>query len=464
MIIQYIKNFSERIKRINKKNKSTAQIIHSERHPISIKIISKNSLHVLNRLHQSGFAAYLVGGSVRDLLLGLKPKDFDIATDAHPEQIRKLFRNSRIIGKRFRLIHVFFGRENIEVATFRSDHPEGAHPDAHQSETGMLLRDNVYGSMEDDAWRRDFSVNSLYFNIADHSVVDYTGGMQDLEKRLIRVLGEPVARFKEDPVRMLRALRFAAKLNFNIDPNTEKNIILLKELILHVSPARLFDEILKLFYCGHAANAFHLLRHYGYFELLFPETEKTLADDSEHREQFLFLILQSCHNTDLRIAQNKSLNPAFLFAILLWPPLQIKLKHYLSEGYRTYEALHKAMHHLVRKQLNHTAIPKRFVGIMQEVWAMQHPLQHFSKRRVTSLFAHPRFRAAYDFLLLRCEAGEKELQATVDWWQNFQDATPEMRLELIEQINKPKPKKPKKKKTISTRKKSTIKTIEDKGV
>lgn len=443
MITRFIKKTLHQLKPRRKQRSQAdqpphqAQIIHSERHPIALSAISKNALHVLNRLHQAGYQSYLVGGGVRDLLLGLKPKDFDIATDAHPETVRKLFRNSRLIGRRFRLAHVFFGREIVEVATFRKEHPEQAHPEARQSATGMLVRDNIYGTMEEDAWRRDFSVNALYYNIADLSVVDYTNGVADLEQRLIRVLGDPTARFKEDPVRMLRAIRFAAKLNFTLEARTAQTIHVLKELIQHVSSARLFDEVLKLFYCGHASNAMHLLRQYGLFGILFPETEQQLTTDNPQREQTLFLILESCNNTDVRLQQGKSLNPAFLFAVLLWPPLWVKIQHLQNEGHRPLTALQLAGNQVLRQQLTHTAIPRRFTTITQEIWQLQHSLQHYSKRKVATIYAHPRFRAGYDFMLLRYQAGETELQSAITWWEAYQQATADERLELVKQLKTP---------------------------
>lgn len=396
------------------------RIISREKHIISRANISRPALNVLHRLHQSGFEVYLVGGSVRDLLLGLKPKDFDIATNARPEKVKQLFRNCRLIGRRFRLAHVFFGQEIIEVATFRTSHPTTDHPDACRSSTGMLMRDNVYGSMEDDAWRRDFSINALYYNIADFSVIDYTGGMADLEKRVIRILGDPYERYKEDPVRMLRAIRFAAKLDFKLGPETEGPFPITKNLLKDVSSARLFDEVLKLFHCGHAGRAFTLLRQYELFATLFPHVEAVLQPNFPQAQQYLSFILQACHNTDERLRKDMSLNPAFLFAVLLWPPLQNKIQQYIDEGERPYTASERAISEIILQQIKSVAIPKRFTAIMREIWFLQHALQKQTQKRMSWVLRHPRFRAAYDFLLLRAASGEEKLQAAVTKWTDMQ--------------------------------------------
>ncbi len=375
---------------------------------------------------------------MRDLLLGITPKDFDVATDAHPDKVRRLFRNSRLIGRRFRLVHVFFGPEIIEVATFRGPHDETAHPEAHRAESGMILRDNVYGTMEDDAWRRDFSINALYYNIADFSVVDFTGGMADIHKRVIRVLGDPMARYQEDPVRMLRAVRLAAKLDFTLHPDTEKPIGELSGLLQNVPPVRLFDEILKLFYCGKAMVAFDLLRRHGLFAVLLPQTEAALT--GFHQQQAFALITQGFKNTDSRVAQGQSLNPAFLFAVLLWWPLQNRKHHHEEQGLKPFPALHTAMHEVIKHQLQHISIPRRFTTMMQEIWILQYQLQQRRGKRVYHSLSHPRFRAAYDFLLLRAEAGEN-LQEIVDWWRDFQEVSPEDRQKMVHVLERHKNKK-----------------------
>lgn len=395
-------------------------IISRNKHRITRANISQHALQILYKLRSAGYEAYLVGGSVRDLLLGGKPKDFDIATNARPEKVRQLFKNCRLIGRRFRLAHVFFGREIIEVATFRTSHPEEEHPDARRSETGLLVRDNVYGSLEDDAWRRDFSVNALYYNIADFSVVDYTRGMPDLKNRIIRLLGDPELRYREDPVRMLRAIRFAAKLNFTLDEATEAPIAKMKSLLSHVPSARLFDEVLKLFYCGHASRAFELVRHYGLFEVLFPQTEAVLSHPAKGK-YYLHLLQQSCKNTDERLRQNLTLSPAFLFAVLLWPALEQKIKEYMKEGKKSYLAFEQSVNELIYQQIQTVAISRRYTSIVREIWSIQRIMERAPNRRIAWILAQPRFRAAYDFLLLRLWAGEKTLEPVVQKWTDLQE-------------------------------------------
>lgn len=434
IIIQIIKKIfnyvlHRRLRQSNSKSsgKRRAVTVSSNQHSLHNKQLSRQALTVLQRLHQANHQAYLVGGSVRDLLLGIKPKDFDIATDAHPETVRGLFRNSRLIGRRFRLVHVFFGQDIIEVATFRGTHPEESHPDGMQSDSGMILRDNIYGDMEEDAWRRDFSINALYYNSADGSIIDYTGGMGDLEKRLIRVLGDPLQRYREDPVRMLRALRLAAKLDFVLDADTAKAILELNQLLKLAAPARLFDEILKLFYCGHGMRAFRLLCHYGFFGLLFPQCAGFLAEDNAEKDPYISLILHSCKNTDHRLAQDQSLNPAFLYAVMLWPAFQHKFKRHQEIGQNPQLALQQAAQKVLAQQTRITAIPRRYSVMIQEIWQLQRLLELKPKKRIISLFSSSRFRAAYDFLVLRLESGQTHLEPTVTWWQEFQSETEEQR-------------------------------------
>ncbi|MEW6353365.1 MAG: polynucleotide adenylyltransferase PcnB [Pseudomonadota bacterium] len=378
--------------------------------------VSENALRVINRLHNAGYEAYLVGGCVRDLLLGRVPKDFDVATNAYPEQVEQLFRNCRLIGRRFRLAHVRFGREIVEVATFRGNHSE-----AGIGEDGRIMRDNVYGgTLEEDAWRRDFTVNALYYNVYDSTVIDHTGGLDDLQAGILRLMGDPAQRYREDPVRMLRAVRFAAKLGFRIHPESEAPLAELGVLLENVPPARLFEEILKLFMGGYAVQTYHLLRHYGLFKYLFPQTEVAL----EHERGTPSLLLQALANTDARIAEDKPVTPAFLFAALLWEPLRL-----LAEDLRAQEremgeiqALQVAGEMVVARQVKRIALPKRFSVPMREIWAMQPRLRQRSGKRPLRLLEHPRFRAAYDFLLLRAAAGEQDLQELCDWWTALQGA------------------------------------------
>jgi poly(A) polymerase len=369
---------------------------------------------VLYRLKKSGYQAHLVGGGVRDLLLGREPKDFDVATDATPEQVKACFRNCRLIGRRFRLAHVRFGREIIEVATFRSAN----FGKTEQSANGMVLDDNLYGTIEEDALRRDFTVNALYYNIADFSVIDYSTGMEDLEAGLLRLLGDPVTRYREDPVRMLRAVRFAAKLGFNIEPATEAPIHELGHLLADIPPARLFEEVLKLFVSGYAVSTFEKLRHYDLFGQLFPQTEAALSH--EEHEFPLMLVLKGLENTDRRLAAEKPVTPAFLFAVLLWEPLRRMAEAFeREEGASPYAAIQQAAGLVIGRQIQRVSIPRRFTTPMREIWGLQPRFHNTRGKRPARLLAHPRFRAAYDFLLLRAEAGEVDT-ALAKWWTDYQ--------------------------------------------
>lgn len=404
-------------------------IIPRDEHCISRSLISDNALKVLYRLHKAGYQAHLVGGGVRDLLLGREPKDFDVATDATPEQVRSLFRNCRLIGRRFRLAHVHFGPEIIEVATFRGnaaperDGEEIEDEDAgadhlRDDETGLILRDNVYGTLEEDAFRRDFTINALYYNIADFTVVDYTGGMQDLREGVLRMIGDPVRRYREDPVRMLRAVRFAAKLGFRVHPDSEQPIFELGHLLAEVPPARLFDEVLKLFLGGTGVQTFELLRHYGLFARLFPMTEEALAHEEQHFP--LTFLIRALENTDARIAESKPVTPAFLYAALLWEPVRRRAAELQQEGFSEHDALVAAGEEIWQRQQAHVAIPRRFATPMREIFQLQARLPHTRGKRPLRTMAHPRFRAAYDFLLLRAQCGEAD-PALAEWWTRFQE-------------------------------------------
>ena len=364
-----------------------------------------------------------MGGGVRDLLLGREPKDFDVATDAHPEDVRRVFRNCRLIGRRFRLAHVHFGREIIEVATFRGMH-DASEEGKRESENGMLLRDNVYGTLEEDALRRDFTVNALYYNIEDFSVVDYAGGMKDLESGVLRLLGDPEQRYREDPVRMLRAARFAAKLGFSINPACERPLFELGDLLEGVPAARLFEEVLKLFLGGTAVHAFEKLRHYGLFGHLFPDTEDSLSHE-EHDFPITF-VTRGLQNTDTRVREDKPVTPAFLFAVLLWEPARLLARELEEQGKSKYDAMQQAGGEIISRQVARVSIPKRFSLQMREIWTLQHRLEQRGGKRSMRLLGHPRFRAAYDFLLLRAESGEVE-QELADWWTQFQEAGEEGR-------------------------------------
>lgn len=397
-------------------------VIPRDEHNISRSNISESALKVLYRLDKAGYQACLVGGGVRDLLLGLEPKDFDVATNALPEQVKAEFRNSRLIGRRFRLAHVFFGREIIEVATFRGSGEDQKEDSRTQTDEGRLLRDNVFGELEEDAWRRDFTVNALYYDIRNFTVLDYTGGMKDLQQGILRMIGDPAQRYREDPVRMLRAVRFAAKLGFRIHEGTEQPIFELGSLLDDISPSRLFDESIKLFFSGQALQTFELLRHYDLFGKLYPQTEQALSHEDHGFP--IMLVARAMANTDARVQEGKPVTPAFLYAAILWEPVRLLMeKIQEEEGMNIFHALQKAGSIVTSQQARRTSIPKRFSFPMKEIWSLQPRFNHKTGGRPFKLLSHPRFRAAYDFLLLRAESGEvsKEL---ADWWTKFQHAEP----------------------------------------
>ena len=414
-------------------------ILSRDEHNISRKDIEKPALDVLYGLKRAGYDAYLVGGCVRDLLLGLEPKDFDVVTNAEPEQVKAVFkRNCQLIGRRFRLAHVRFGRTVIEVATFRGQGNGQNRQDyfgrngkksgkaREVDDTGRLVRDNVYGTIEEDVWRRDFTVNALYYNIRDFSIVDYTGGLKDIEAGELCLIGDPETRYREDPVRMIRAIRFAAKLGFKIETHTEKPILELANLFDDVSNARLFEEVLKLFHSGVAIQVFEKLRHFGLFGYLFPLTDKMLEDESEGFPRML--VIEALKSTDARIRSGKSVNPSFLFSAMLWESMQQRKKVHLQEGLPPQDAFHAAANDVIEQQIKRTAIPKRFTAQMRDIWNLQHrlPKRHGSKAQ--KLQEHPRFRAAYDFLGIRVAAGETDLKELFDWWTEYQEK------DLVDQV------------------------------
>jgi len=383
---------------------------------------------VLYRLKNAGYKAYLVGGCVRDMLLGREPKDFDVCTDATPEEVARLFRNCRLIGRRFRLAHVHFGREIIEVATFRAQHT--GEEEGSVIENGMILRDNVYGTVEEDALRRDFTVNALYYNINDFSVADYAGGMEDLRAGVLRLIGEPEVRFREDPVRMLRAVRFAAKLGFRIAPDAEQAIFKLGELLQDIPPARLFEEVLKLFLNSYAVQAYELLRHYDLFKYLFPATDACLAEEEEGYPHMF--VVRALENTEARIAENKPVTPAFLIAALLWEPVRSAVHGLMQEeGMTEAQAIQMAGRDALDRQAGHIVLPRRFTVQSREIWQLQPRLMRAGAKRSLRLLQHPRFRAAYDFLLLRASAGE-DVQEQCDWWTRVQEVEGEERQSLCQ--------------------------------
>ena len=416
-------------------NISEPNVIDRSRHPISRANISPNALKVLYRLKDAGYQGHLVGGGVRDLLLGREPKDFDVGTDAHPDDVRQLFRNCRLIGRRFRLAHVMFGREIIEVATFRAlQEAVEDTGERHIDDEGRIVRDNVYGTIGEDAYRRDFTVNALYYNISDFSVIDYVGGMDDLKDGLLRLIGDPEERYREDPVRMLRAVRFATKLGFRIHDDSEQPIMELAPLLGDIPPARLFDEMLKLFMGGYALANFEALRHYNLFGQLFPQTEQSLSHEEQHFP--LTLINRGMENTDTRIQQGKPVTPAFLFALFLWEPVRERARQLEAEGQHAAQALQHAGSQIISEQAKVMATPKRFSLPMREIWMLQLRLERKGGKRSLRVLAHPRFRAAYDFLLLRADAGEVDRELA-EWWTEFQEKHPEQQHKEVTRTRPP---------------------------
>lgn len=390
-------------------------IIPREKHNISRDLISDNALKVLYRLKNAGYKAYLVGGGVRDILLGREPKDFDIVTDAKPEQIRELFRNCRLIGRRFRLAHVRFGDEIIEVSTFRAPHHVSDEGEGHV-EDGRIIRDNVYGDIDDDVWRRDFTINALFYNIADFSIVDYVGGVKDLEAGQLRLIGDPAQRYVEDPVRMLRAVRFATKLGLRLHPDAENAIGQFAELLKDIPAARLFEEMLKLFMGGCALQTFESLRHYNLFKYLFPQTDHLL--DTHEKDYPHTFIMQALNNTDQRLNEGSSVTPGFLLAALLWEPMRVIADEHIGHGLSEMEAVQLAGDTVISRQILATAMPRRFTQMARDIWSLQVRLKRTSRRSFRVLM-HPKFRAAYDFLMLRAQAGES-LAELVDFWTREQ--------------------------------------------
>ncbi len=415
-------------------NSIAQRVIPREQHTISRKDISANALRVLYRLREGGFDAYLVGGAVRDLLTGGHPKDFDVATSATPEEVKHLFRNCRLIGRRFRLAHVVFGREIIEVATFRANSDDGSG-DRQVHDDGRLLRDNVYGSIEDDAVRRDFTANALYYTVEDFSVRDYVGGFEDVNNRVLKLIGDPETRYREDPVRMLRAIRFAAKLGFSIDPATAEPIPRLAPLLREAAPARLFEDCLKLFLYGHAEASFEGLERYGLLPALFPDTAAALA--ANRSGALRRMVIAGLRSTDARVRADEPVSPAFLFAVLLWPAYCRALMTLQSQGVHLTEAQRRAADRVTVHQLDSIALPRRFSLPMQEIWLMQARLMQArsgqrQRKRVMRTLAHPRFRAAFDFLVLRQAASDGHAEDVAFWRDAQQDPDNAIALHPVE--------------------------------
>ncbi|WP_043887361.1 polynucleotide adenylyltransferase PcnB [Vibrio sp. 16] len=429
-------------------------IITRQEHNVSRKKISDNALKVLYRLHGAGFDAYLVGGGVRDLLLGQQPKDFDIATNATPEQIRQLFKNCRLIGRRFRLAHIMFGRDIIEVATFRGHHQEPSKNVSQQSKEGMLLRDNVYGTIDEDAERRDFTINAMYYSIADYSIHDYAGGVEDLEDKLVRLIGDPETRYREDPVRMLRAIRFAVKLDFDIEEDTAAPIEEMAVLLRDIPPARLYEESLKMLQSGHGLETYHLMREYNLFQQLFPTIAEFFTEEYDSpTEQMLDLVLDS---TDQRIEEGKRINPAFMFAAMLWYPLQAKAQQLMEKRKLAYyDAIMEASNQVLDDQVRSIAIPRRHTATIREIWQLQLRMPRRNGKRAFRLMELNKFRAGFDFLEMRGEIEQGETQQLAKWWETFQNAGRNMRQAMVADLDASSDEKPRQRRRKTYRKKKS---------
>ncbi len=443
------------IRRIFNKKKPAggkAAIIPSRKHGINRDHMSHCALNVCKELRARGFAVFVVGGAVRDLLLGKEPKDYDVATDATPEQVRDVFRRSRIIGRRFRIVHVMCGREIVEVTTFRGQAAPATGDDEEESEDqrtndhGRLLRDNVFGSHFEDAARRDFTVNALYYDPDKQEVWDYLEGMQDLKQGVLRIIGDAETRYREDPVRMLRAVRLAAKLNFKLDPATKKPIRALEGLLRDVPKSRLFDEMLKLFHSGHALESAQRMREEGLHHGVLPLLDVILEQPMGKR--FLTLALQS---TDERVNADKPVSPAFLFASLMWHEVLTLWKKYQEEqDMRPLPAFGEAMEDVIQTQVDNLAIPRRYTAGMREIWSMQPRFLQRAGSRPFRLVENPKFRAGFDFLLLRCASGELDKEVG-QWWERFQVASDREREQMLVKDEAPPRKRRRRKKPANAR-------------
>ncbi|WP_412480944.1 polynucleotide adenylyltransferase PcnB [Azonexus sp. IMCC34839] len=402
-------------------NRHEPAVIPVSSHGITRDRISSGSRRTCETLQQHGYKAYVVGGAVRDLLIGAEPKDFDVATDATPEQVRHCFRRSRIIGRRFQIVHVMMGQETIEVTTFRGALDANTKKDEH----GRVLHDNVFGTQAEDAARRDFTANALYYDPATEAVLDYHHGVGDLKAKTLRMIGEPRARYREDPVRMLRAVRLAAKLGLQIDPEARKPIRDMADLLENVPPARLFDEMLKLLTSGFSVKCLTQLRDEGLHHGLLPLLDVIL--EQPMGEKFVMLALA---NTDDRVRRGKGTSPSFLFATLLWHEVLAHWEKLLAEGQLKIPALYQAMDHVLDVQGEKLAITRRITGDIKELWALQPRFEQRAGKRPYALLEQPRFRAAYDFLVLRAQAGEIDMEIA-DWWTRFQNVEGDKRGEML---------------------------------
>jgi poly(A) polymerase len=433
--------------------RNKALILSRGEHGISRDNIDDHALKVLYRLHKAGFQACLVGGAVRDLLLGITPKDFDVATDATPEQVNQLFRNCRLIGRRFRLAHIHFGRQIIEVATYRAAHESSLS--GHQDETGRIVRDNVFGELADDVWRRDFTANALYYDISDFSVIDFVGGFEDIKQKRLHLIGDVETRYREDPVRMLRALRFSAKLGFEIDEESRSPIFSLGYLLEDIPAARLYEEVLKLLHSGHAVRGFELLLEFDLLKYLFPQASKSIAHDENIKD----MLTVAMRNTDDRIRNDMRVTPAFLFAALLWHPVNSRVKEFVDDGMPYSVAIQKVATIVLSQQSGSVSIPRRFTTTMRDIWGLQTRFHYRAGKRALAVLEHPKFRAGYDFLCIRAQSGEEvadgDLKQDCEWWTDIQKQNAEQQQKaLFSDSAKSRSGKPKKRRRSSAKKKA----------
>lgn len=404
----------------------TPRIIPASVHGIRPELVAWQAIRTCEALQRRGFKAYVVGGAVRDMLLGVKPKDFDVATDATPEEVKACQKRAIIIGRRFRLVHVIFGREVIECATFRSLDTEGVRKDA----AGRVISDNIFGEMWEDAARRDFTINALYYDPSTQEVLDYHNGYEDLKDKCLRIIGDPEERYREDPVRMMRAVRIAAKLGFRIDESTRRPIPKMAYLLKNVPDARLFDEIIKLLTSGHAVACVEAFRKEGLHHGLLPVLD--MMNTESAGEKFMMLALE---RTDERINAGKKTSPAFLFATLLWPQTLRRWESFEKKGKSRAQALYEACDVVLKTQCEKLVIQRRYMADIQMIWMLQYRFERRFGKMPFAQVNHPKYRAAYDFMLLRSQNGEVPVEV-VEWWKNFYEADEAGRHEMIEQAEK----------------------------
>jgi len=407
-------------KKFKKSKKSNFEIDFKK---IDINLISVHAIKTIQVLEENGFEAYLVGGAVRDLLFGIKPKDFDVVTNATPDQIHHLFRRSRMIGRRFKLVHVIYGREIIEVSTYRSQQKE-----ILQADGSIVKDDNHYGTIEEDAVRRDFTINAMFYSPSNHKLVDFHDGLDDLNRGIIRIIGNAEQRYQEDPIRILRAFRVCAKLNMALNETSRAPIKKLVPLLHDIPHSRLFDEVIKFFLTGHALNSYRVMQDENIYSQFF------LSPESELKDIDLF-ISNGLKNTDLRINQDKSCNPSFLFSFLLWHQVNVLWDRYKLELKHSIAGLNQAIDEVIEKQIKLFPIHKRFTITMKEIWRLQPRFENQSPKKIYRLLLHPRFRAAYDFMLLRCESNQLDKNIGI-WWTSFIDADHHEKSLMVKQLTR----------------------------